>query len=430
MTQKIVLATIGSLGDLHPFIAVGLALKARGLSPVLAVPETNVAKVQSAGLGAAAIFPTFEDIGRLLNMSEEIATARMMRDPDFLFRHVFVRLLPDSVTALNRAAEGAAAIVATPFALAAPIVAEMRGLPLIPAMLQPMTMMSASDPPRSPDFAMLAHGGGRRSLSWNRMMLAVVKMELHRRYGGVVNRVRRSHGLAPLRTAPVFDPPKTAPLTLGLYSSVMGDIQPDYPPNTLLTGFPVFDSDSGAPEALDAELAAFLANGPPPVVFTLGSFAVYAPGDFYRESLAIARLLGHRAVLLTGAVHAPFDPAPDLIQRAYAPHSLVFPHASVIVHHGGIGTTGQALRAGRPQLVVPHLGDQWDNGARIVHLNAGAMISAKRYTVGHAAPLIARLLADQHKADAAQTLASQVNAEKAADTAADAIARVVINRAA
>ena len=105
MTQKIVLATIGSLGDLHPFIAVGLALKARGLSPVLAVPETNVAKVQAAGLGAAAIFPTFEEIGRLLNMSEEIATVRMMRDPDFLFRHVFVRLLPDSVTALNRAAE-------------------------------------------------------------------------------------------------------------------------------------------------------------------------------------------------------------------------------------------------------------------------------------------------------------------------------------
>ena len=144
MTQKIVLATIGSLGDLHPFIAVGLALKARGLSSVLAVPETNVAKVQAAGLGAAAIFPTFEEIGRLLNMSEEIATVRMMRDPDFLFRHVFVRLLPDSVTALNRAAEGAAAIVATPFALAAPIVAEMRRLPLIPAMLQPMTMMSAS----------------------------------------------------------------------------------------------------------------------------------------------------------------------------------------------------------------------------------------------------------------------------------------------
>lgn len=428
--KKIVLATIGSLGDLHPFIAVGLALKVRGLSPVLAVPETNVAKVQAAGLDAAAIFPTFEEIGRLLNMSEEAATVRMMRDPDFLFRHVFVRLLPDSVTALNRAAESAAAIVATPFALAAPIVAEMRGFPLIPAMLQPMTMMSAWDPPRSPDFAMLAHGGGQMSLSWNRLMLAGVKMELRRRYGGVVNRVRRQHGLAPLHTSPVFDPPKDAPLTLGLYSSILGDIQPDYPPNTLLTGFPMFDSDSGAPETLDAELAAFLVNGPPPIVFTLGSFAVYAPGDFYRESLGIARLLGRRAVLLTGAEHAPFDAAPDLIQRAYAPHSSVFPHASVIVHHGGIGTTGAALRAGRPQLIVPHLGDQWDNAARIVRLNAGAMLDAKRYTLAHAAPLIAKLLVDQRKSAAAQTLASQVNAEDAAGTAANAITRVVTKPAA
>ena len=155
----------------------------------------------------------------------------------------------------------------------------------------------------------------------------------------------------------------------------------------MLTGFPVFDSDTGAQEQLDPELEAFMAAGEPPIAFTLGSFAVYAPGDFYRESMDAALKMGRRALLLTGP-GAPPPPHPSVMSRAYVPHSLVFPRASVIVHHGGIGTTGAALRAGKPQLVVPHLGDQADNGARIVRLGVGQMLQGKRYSGDRAAQII------------------------------------------
>ena len=419
------LATIGSLGDVHPFIALGLALKARGFDPLVALPHSYVDKVERAGLNAAPIFPTFQEIGGMLGMSEEDATRRMFRDPDFLIRRLFLHYLDDSTKALDRLCEGAVGIVSTLYAMASPIVAEKRGIPFIQAILQPFTMFSPYDPPAAPEFWMLARPPiGPAKLAWNRMEMAIIRLELFRRYAGPINRVRRSHGLGPTKRTPVFEGARAdAPLVLGLWSEAFSTKQPDYPPNTLLTGFPVFDSDSGAPEKLDAELEAFLAEGEPPIVFTLGTFAVYAPGDFYGASQAIAQRLGRRALLLTGPSTPP-TPTPGVLVRQYAPHSLVFPRAALIVHHGGIGTTGQALRSGRPQLIVPHLGDQPDNGERITRIGVGGMISAKRYA-DHGEAKLASLLQDPAIAARAADIAAKVRAENGAETAAAAIERAL-----
>ena len=420
-SKKIILATIGSLGDLHPFIALGLELKARGHRPVLAVPKSNVEKVETAGLEAAPIFPTFQEIGAMLGMSEEAATHRMFRDPDFLIRRLMLHYLPGSTEALDRLAEGASAIVSTMFAFASPIVAEKRGIPLMPAVLQPFTMMSPYDPPVTPDFWMLAGPPiGPAKAAWNRASLIPVRNELRRRYNMRINRVRRAHGLGPLGRAPIFaGPPPEAPLVLAMWSEALAPRPADYPANVCITGFPVFDSDTGAPEQLDPELDAFLTSGEPPIVFTLGSFAVYAPGDFYRASSAIAQQLGRRAVLLTGP--GPQPPShPDTIVRAYAPHSLIFPRASLVVHHGGIGTTGQVMRAGKPHLVVPHMGDQYDHGARITRLGLGASLDAMRYAKDGAA-LIARILANPAIAGRAEQAAAKVRSENGAENAAKAI---------
>jgi UDP:flavonoid glycosyltransferase YjiC (YdhE family) len=282
-------------------------------------------------------------------------------------------------------------------------------------------MMSPYDPPVTPDFWMLAKPPmSPTKVAWNRMELTLVRAELRRRYNGPINHVRREHGLGPLKGTPLFGgPPPEAPLVLAMWSEALAPRPADYPPNTLIAGFPVFDSDTGAPEKLDPELDAFLASGAPPIVFTLGSFAVYAPGDFYGASSAIAHELGRRAVLLTGP--GPQPPSrPDMIVRAYAPHSLVFPHTSLIVHHGGVGTTGQVMRAGKPHLIVPHMGDQYDHGARITRLGLGASLDTRRYA-GEGAALIARILADPAIAGRAAAAASKVRAENGAETAAKAI---------
>ncbi|HEV7692800.1 MAG TPA: glycosyltransferase, partial [Hyphomonadaceae bacterium] len=252
MSKKIILATIGSLGDLHPFIALGLALKARGHRPVLAVPKSNVEKVENAGLEAAPIFPTFQEIGAMLGMSEEAATLKMFRDPDFLIRRLMLHYLPASTEALDKLADGASAIVSTMFAFASAIVAEKRRIPLIEAVLQPFSMMSPLDPPRSHEFWMLARPPiGPVKAAYDRMEMAFIRTELRRRYNTRINRVRAAHGLGPLGRAPIFAGPRAdAPLVLGMWSEALAPRPADYPPNTVITGFPVFDSDTGAPEML------------------------------------------------------------------------------------------------------------------------------------------------------------------------------------
>ncbi len=158
-------------------------------------------------------------------------------------------------------------------------------------------------------------------------------------------------------------------------------------------------------------------------MFTLGSFAVYAPGDFYEEAAATARRLGARAVLLTGE-RTRLRSEGDILVRAYAPHSLLFPRAAVIVHHGGIGTTGQALRAGKPQLVVPHMGDQADNAHRVRKMGAGLILKAQHFTARRAAPMIASLLEKAQYRAEAERIGALIRPENGAEAAAIAIEKL------
>jgi len=127
----------------------------------------------------------------------------------------------------------------------------------------------------------------------------------------------------------------------------------------------------------------FLNDGPPPVVFTLGSAAVLTAGDFFLESEKAVRELGCRAVFIAGA-ESRVRPGKDVFVAQYAPYSQVFARASVVVHQGGIGTTAQCLRAGRPALVVPFAHDQPDNAARVQRLGTGRTIPRSRYNAARA----------------------------------------------
>jgi UDP:flavonoid glycosyltransferase YjiC (YdhE family) len=103
------------------------------------------------------------------------------------------------------------------------------------------------------------------------------------------------------------------------------------------------------------------------------------------------------------------------------PYSQLFPHADVIVHQGGIGTTGQALRAGRPQLIVPFFGDQPDNAARIVRLGVGRAISRKRYCMTRALDELTVLLEDATYRSRAATIQGRLARENGAEEAARAL---------
>jgi UDP:flavonoid glycosyltransferase YjiC (YdhE family) len=208
-----------------------------------------------------------------------------------------------------------------------------------------------------------------------------------------------------------------------MFSTVMGKPQPDWPVNTAITGFAFHDS---ADLSAMTGIRRFIDAGPPPIVFTRGSAAVYDARDFFAVSRQAAQRLGQRALFTVGNDERNhLGPLPEgMLAVSYAPFSAVFPAASVVVHQCGIGTCGQALAAGRPMLMVPHAFDQPDNAARLERLGVGLTIDRGKYVL----PVVERMLGELLKNPTYQTSASAaqeaVVAVDGAQRAADVILRV------
>jgi UDP:flavonoid glycosyltransferase YjiC (YdhE family) len=422
---RIVLATAGSLGDLHPFIALGLALKARGLRAEIASSAEYRGKVEAEGLGFHEVGPSLERLHRDLGMDPTQLTRAVAASDDFLFERIMLPHLESGTRQLMAVAEGASAIVGGTFAAGAAMGAEVLGLPFVSVALQPTVVFSAYDPPWLPRAPWLAPAASGPRLWLNRATAALGRRATDR-WTGRVNTVRRALGLAPRRDNLLFDAGRGAALAFGLYSPLLSPRQPDAPANFDVVGYAPYDSDAGGPAVMPPALEAFLAAGPAPVVFTLGSAAVNIADDFYVESLKAARGLGRRAVLLVGPEgDLGVADGPDALALPYAPFSRLLLRAAAVVHQGGVGTTQQALRAGRPQLVVPHLGDQFDNGARVVRLGCGVMLGRKHYRAERIAAMLDRLLSGPGVVETAARLGVVAAREDGAAVAADRIATLL-----
>jgi UDP:flavonoid glycosyltransferase YjiC (YdhE family) len=284
---------------------------------------------------------------------------------------------------------GADLVVSHPITFAAPLAAERHGVPWLSTVLAPLSFFSRYDFPAVPPLTGLSRAA--RLAPWTAGAMRALSRAATRSWTAPVDALRRDLGLAP-SGHPLFEGQFSPLGTLALFSSVMGRPQPDWPIRTTVTGFVFYDNHGRLP----IDLARFLDAGDPPIVFTLGSTAVGARGSgaFYADSVAAALALGRRAVLLVGRADAGRrPPLPDtMIAVDYAPHCDLFPRAAVVVHHGGAGTTGQGLRAGRPALVVPHAHDQPDNALRATRIGAARSVQAPRYSARRAIAELDRLL--------------------------------------
>jgi UDP:flavonoid glycosyltransferase YjiC (YdhE family) len=245
-----------------------------------------------------------------------------------------------------------------------------------------------------------------------------------RRWAEPVQRFRERIGLQP-GANPLLEGQHSPHLVLAMFSSVLGQPQPDWPPNVVVTG-PVLYNTPASPESA-ATLERFLASGPPPIVFTLGTSAVEAAGSFYEVSARVAQRLGRRAVLLTGrhAHNRPGNLGDHVLAIDYAPHAALFPRAAAVVHQGGAGTTHQALAAGRPTLIVPWAHDQPDNAMRVARLGVSSTLPPRRYTVRNVARALDRLLSDTACARRAVEVGAVVRREPGAARACDALERLL-----
>ncbi len=414
--MRILLATWGSHGDVNPYLGLAVALKARGHQPVLATLPAARLAVEAAGI-------EFRPAGPLADPDDRELVRRVM-DPrkggEYLLDQVLFPAVPRWYEELDAAAEGVDAIVSHTVTYPAPLVAERRGLPWLSGILSPVSFFSVHD------FPVFPHAAGRGPLSrtpWvNRLLLRLVH-RMAARWQQPVHDLRARLGLPPAPGAPLFEGQFSPHGTLAMYPGALGAPQPDWPPHVTRTGAVFHDAPNGA-ERLPPALEAYLAAGPPPVVFTLGTSAVAAPGAFYRESLEAVLRLGVRAVLLIGRFpdNRPAGRLPESVFVADSVrHSLLFPRAAVVVHQGGAGTVAQALRAGRPQLVVPHAHDQPDHAWRLTRLGVAEMLAPRRYTASRVAEQLGRLLTEPGYERRAAAIATEVQAERGAAAACEAL---------
>jgi rhamnosyltransferase subunit B len=415
--RRIVLTVFGTLGDLHPFLAIALGLKTRGHQVIVASYGRYREQVESLGLGFHAVRPD------LYSQAEsDPALARQVMDQRRGLETVIRRLmaqLHDSFDDLSEAARGADLLVSHAMTFGTRLVAELQGIRWASMLMAPCGFLSAYDPPvigEAPYLAPLRSlgPGFHRPLFW--LMRRVI-----RSWGEPWHRLRSELGLPPAGE-PVLDGQHSPELVLAHFSPLLGAPQPDWPPQTRLTGFPFFERPGDS--RLDPDLETFLNDGPAPIVFSLGSSAVLDPGPFYAESIAAAKSMGRRAVLLVGsdARGLPTGSLPEGVAAfAYAPFSELFPRSAAIVHQGGIGTVGQAMRAGLPMLIVPHAFDQPDNAARAARLGVARVIPRRRYTAPRAAAELLRLLEGHDYAVRADEVRRRVHNEDGVGSACDAL---------
>jgi rhamnosyltransferase subunit B len=417
VAMRLVIVAYGSLGDLHPAIALAHGLKARGHHAAIASSEPYRAKITGLGLPFHAVRPD-------LSLSDEEMVRRVMDGRDgseYLMRTLVYPAVRDMHADLAALAPHCDAFIAGELACAAPIVGATHRKPWAFFALSPVSFLPVFDPSVLPGppllHALQAMGPGA-----NRFIHFMAKIVSHS-WWKPIRELRREVGL-PAGETPLFAGKMSPHLNLALFSAQLQRPQPDWPKNAVQTGF-LFHDEAETGTDLPPAVCDFLEAGPPPIVFTLGSAAVHLAQDFYGESAHAARMLGCRALLLLGKNPVPPNLPASILAVDYLPYAKILPHAAAVVHQGGIGTTGQTLRAGRPMLVVPFAHDQFDNGARITRLGVGATLARKKYCADSAARELGRILSDPRVAEKARALGAKIRAERGIDLACEAIERMV-----
>jgi rhamnosyltransferase subunit B len=416
----IVLATSGSLGDLHPYLAVGLGLKRRGHKVTVATAGAYRQTILDNGLNFAPLRP---------DISSDVVTSEMMRkalDPRTGAKyHVCELVLPfieEMYEDLLTACRDADLLLIHPSLFASPLAAEKLNIKWLSVLLAPGSFFSAYDPPLLPPLPWL-HAIRFLGPLPQRLMLWMARIAT-RSWTVCVDDLRRRENSQTVSRYPLQDDMMSPYGVLGWFSTVIGEPQKDWPQPSRATGY-AFYAHPSEQQKLSSELTEFLEAGARPVIFTLGSAAVVDPGDFFEQSLEAAKQLGCRAVLIAGeAAHELTAPSNKIFITAYAPYSEVFSRASVVVHQGGAGTLAQTLRAGTPSLVVPLGHDEPDNGFRAKRLGVARVLHRTRYSAANVVPHLRALLEDPRYMKKARDVAEIIRRENGVEAACDAIEEV------
>lgn len=403
------LATIGSHGDVHPLVGVGRALRARGHGVHFLVQPYFQRLVQEAGLSFIPVGERFDlaELARMPHLMSAQGSAHIIRD---LIIPEVPNQYRETLAAIDRVRP--AAVLTHHLCFGAGWAATARGIPLSVACLSPLMWLAKDDP--CIYLSIVGQNPGRLAVASQRWLGRYASRWL---YDRPLNRHRHALGLQP-RTDHITADVKTAPQVLGLWSGHFRGPFPDDPPAGRICGFVWFDRHQQSEHA-PAEIERFLDEGEPPIIFTLGSTAVHVAGPFYEAAAGACAMLGRRGMLLTGRPeYAPRDLPPGVRAFTYAPYSAVLHRGLATVHHGGVGTTAQAMRAGRPTVIIPFAHDQFDNAARAARLGLSATLARRKISAPSLAAALRSVLDTPTPAARAAAMGAKLAAEDGAAEAA------------
>lgn len=376
------LIAIGSHGDVHPFIGIGSALRRRGHDVTVVTNSYFEPLVRKVGFG-------FASVGRAEEYKLLAGNADLWhptRGFKFLMANTLKLLGPVYDAIVDRCVAGDTVVAASSLAFGARVAQDERNIPTASIHLQPSIPRTVYDVPR-------IAGSPMRNCQPRWLKRAIWKFAdfafIDRALAGGINAFRAEHRLGPVKG--IMDQWWHSPqLAIGLFPEWFGPRQPDWPAQMRLTGFPLYDEADVAP--MGEELRRFLDAGDPPIAFTPGS-AMWHARSFFDAAVEACRLLGRRGILLTRhRAHVPPNLPPGLIHVDFAPFSTLLPRCAAVVHHGGVGSLAQALKAGVPQLVTPMAHDQPDNADRLQRLGVGRWIAWNKLTGAGAAARLRELI--------------------------------------
>ena len=414
--MRILLLGMGSRGDVQPLVALGQRLRRMGYAVSLAAPADLGHVVAGSGVDFEPLSfdlegPLRQGLGRDAlrgSARTQVREARLMR-----------QVMADTASALaadvERLVAGADAVVsgALTFDLVdALLTPDGRGgrpaAPHLYAVFAPVWPSAHGD---SVALALRPRATSWVNDAWS-TLAGRVALDLFRPAGDLV-RARR--GLPRQRFRHYTAAAEGTPTLLAASPHVVPPAA-DWPPALRQTGYWVRD-DVGA-DSLAPALEAFLDDGPEPVFVGFGSMPTPDPGAVSRELAGVLGRLGVRGVVSEGLAGLGAEPSPDLLGIGSAPHEVLFPRCAVVVHHGGAGTTAAAVRAGVPQVVVPHAADQPYWGRRMADLGVAAPpIARKDLTAARLERALEVALSAGARA-AAYALGERVRAEDGAGDAA------------
>lgn len=368
--KKVVLVTRGTFGDAIPFVGIGKQLLAMGHRPVLCCAREYEALARAHGLDWAPMAPHFDQYVKDLGMDKEAILKKAFKPligGKFVAQKLLIPYLAEALDDLGRALEGADLVVSGPTVTWTRIVAHEKNVPWRSVMLQalPLGVFSAQDPafvPLIPIHKLVSWLGEERYRSLFRWLRNVGRPFLY----PLDDRAKAAGCYDPERN-PIFEGTWSPRGTIVMIPPQMmrNPLPTDLPGPVKYAGFSFFD---GGTKPLSPELEAFLAQGEPPVVFSLGSGAVANASDFYQDWSRMCSKLGVRALFLSADHEMAKDFPPTQMLVPWVSVSALFPRCKAAVSAGGIGMCGHIVRAGIPQIIVPFNFDQPDNAARLARL--------------------------------------------------------------